>query len=258
MSNYYFLASALPPLQLEGPPEMSFLDLIHLLRDNLSVEDFAKTQVLRRFYDIRNTQAFWKEEPLEIYGNYNAQELEEALLARIGLPEYLYDFLDRYESKSDRLHYFSGLLVRFFQIEQKQASGFLKEYLRFEHQLRLTLVGFRAKQLGRNLAEELQFEDPNDDFVAQMLAQKDSKNFIPSDRFEDLIPILEENWNNPLALYQALAVYRFRKIEEMLNVDLFSIDRILGYMAQLVAKEQWFALNKERGMELVDRAIRIK
>lgn len=242
MNNYYFLATALPPLQLGISPELSFEEFQDLLKDNLSAHDYEQTEVIRRFYDIQNIRAFWKKEPLDPRGNLNEVELEEALLAREGFPDYVYEFLDLYESTSKRLEHFPALLGSFFKSEEKQAVGFLKEYLRFEREWRLVFTGLRAKELGRECVVELQFEDPNDDLVAQILAQKDSKTFISPEGYEQLTTLFEENVSAPVDLYKALCAYRFHRIEQMLAVDLFSLDRILGYMVQLIIIEEWVAI----------------
>lgn len=255
MTNYYFVATALPPLQLGVPPEISFQEFEYLLEDNLTADDYAKTQVIRCYYDIQNIRAFWKKEELDPRGNLNELTLEEALLTREGLPDYVYDFLDAYDSLEDRLHYFPRLVANFFQQESEHAEGFLQEYLNFEREWRLVLTGFRAKQLGRDLAAELQFEDPQDDFVAQILAQKDAKVFLPPDGYEDLQPLFEEHGTSPLELYQAMCEYRFYKIESFLGTDLFSIDVILGYMAQLITVEKWMELDKKKGLDIMNQVV---
>lgn len=255
MTNYYFVATALPPLQLGVPPEITFEEFDNLLKDNLTAEDYAKTQVVRRFYDIQNIRAFWKKEGLDPRGNLNELTLEEALLTREGFPDYVYDFLDAYETIEDKLHNFPRLVAMFFQYESEEAEGFLREYLNFEREWRLVLTGFRAKQLGRDLSAELQFEDPQDDFVAQILAQKDAKVFLPPDGYEDLQPLFEEHGASPLELYQALCEYRFYKIESLLGIDLFSIDVILGYMAQLITVEKWIELDKKKGLDIMDKVV---
>lgn len=255
MTYYYFLASALPALQIGIPPEIGFQEFQDLLKDNLTPVDYEKAQVLRLYYDIQNIRAFWKSEELDPWGNLNENELEEALLAREGLPTYVQEFLENHTTLSSQLHNFSALPVAYFAAESKQSSGFIREYLSFERELRLVLTAFRAKQLNRDLSMELQFEDPDDDFVAQILAQKDAKNYIPPDEYQEVKSLMETYANDPLALHQALCEYRFKKIQEMLGVDVFSIERILGYMIRLIMVEKWQALNKKKGLEVANRIL---
>lgn len=255
MANYFFVATALPPLQLGVPPDITFKEFVDLLKINLSAEDLAKTQVIRRFYDIQNIRALWKHEPLDYHGNLNLLDLEAALLDREGLPGYVFDFMDTYDAVKDRITHFPALTSAFFNQEIRRSNGFLKEFLQFEREWRLVLTGFRAKQLKRDLTAELQFEDPNDDFVMQILAQKDAKTFIAPNGYENLAILFEEHEKDPLALYQALCEYRFYEVEKMLNVDLFSIDRILGYLIQLIIVEKWLELDKKKGMDIVNQIV---
>ena len=46
-----------------------------------------------------------------------------------------------------------------------------------EREIRLILVALRAKKFGRDLLLELQYEDSDTDFIAQMLAQKDAAQY---------------------------------------------------------------------------------
>lgn len=255
MRQYYFLATALPDLQLGNPPEISFSDFDNLITENLSSSDFAKTVIIRRFYDIQNLRSFWKDEELDFRGNLNSKDLEEAILSHQGLPDYVFDYLDVYDSKEKRLEHFPELVSAYFKNEATHAHGFLKKYLTFEHDWRLVFAGLRAKQLGRDISKELQFEDPTDDLVAQILAQKDAKTFVPPDGFEDLKVIFDEHAHAPLELYKALCEYRFHHVSDMLGTDVFSIDYILGFMVQLITAEKWIELDQQKGMEVVKKVM---
>lgn len=255
-TNYYFLASALPELQIGYPPDINFLTLDALMKVNLTKEDYALTAVLRRYFDIQNIRAFWLGEELDPRGVYNEVDLEESLVTRLGLPEYVYTYMEKYDNKESRIKHFPALVSAYFKEESEAAEGFLKSYLTFERELRIVLTGFRAKRLGRDLISELQYEDPNDEIVAQVLAQKDSKTYEPPARFSDTKALFEQHYDEPLELYQALCEYRFQKIEEMYEIDLFSIGRILAYLAQLIIVERWLELDKNKGLEVIDTIVK--
>jgi len=256
MANYYFLATLLPRLQIGEPPEISFDEFDQLLSDNLSASDYAKTSTIRNFYDIYNLRSYWKGEPLDHAGNFNSSELEEAMVTRTMLPPYVFQFLDKYESKEERLRHFPELLSTFYKIEVSRSTGFLKAYLMLERELRLVLVAFRTKKLDRDLLKELQYEDPEEEIIAQIIAQKDASQYEPPPKFEEIKFIFEKYSNDPIEIQKALAEFRFYKIEEMLGLDMFSIDRILGYMAQLLIVERWQHLNKQKGKEIVDSMLK--
>lgn len=254
--KYYFLGIAIPEVQIGVEPEITFSQFWEMLKLNLSDRDLKKAKAVRFLDDIYNIKAYWLGDKLDPHGNLNSQELEEMLLQGENTPQFILDYLQKYEGDEDRLKYFSALVAGYFQYEIPRVDGFLKQYLEMEREIRLLFVGFRAKLLGRDLFRELQFEDPNDDFVAQILAQKDTKEFEPPVAYTELKPVFEKFNAEPLKLHQALLEYKFNKIEEILGYDKFSIDRILGYMIQLMMAEKWFALDHEIGTKIIDRLVK--
>ena len=250
--NYYFVAPSLPPLSCQDKPEITFEELVIRLSVCLSKRDLEQTVVLRRFVDMYNIRALQMEEPIDSRGNLNEKDLDEALLVHFVLPDYVFEFLDQFEKVSDKIRNFPGLLARFFNEEIPKRKGFLHDYLKFERECRLVLVGLRAKQLGRDVAQELQFEDPTDPLVAHILAQKDSDRYDPPAEYADLKELIASCCMDPWAEHKVFAEYRFRKIEEIAKGDLFSIDRILSYMAQLMILENSQELDKERGNMILD------
>lgn len=254
MTKYYFVGTALPALSFDVPPEISFPQLEVLLRDNLTDKDYQKTLEIRRFYDLLNLRSFWSEEGLDPRGGMTAGVLEEALMNRTGFPGYVYDFIDLYPKKEDRLRHFSSLLAKFFQHAKNLKDPFLRHYLSFERELRLVMTAFRAKKLGRDLSVELQYEDPEEDLIAQLLAQKDATTYEPPEKYQDLKFLFEKNGDDPMALERALDEYRVEKIESLVGLgDVFSIERILAYFTQFIIIEKWFELDHAKGMQMVDR-----
>ena len=254
MTKYYYIGTILPSLSFEVEPEISLIEFDRLLRDNLTQSDYRKTSALRRIYDTLNLRAFWLGEELDPWGNYNAVELEEAIVSQQGLPDSIYEFLEAHEKKDDRLRYFPSLLAQAFREEiENHPKGFIHDYLSFEREWRLVFTGFRAKKLGRDLSVELQYENPEEELIAQMLAQKDAKTFEPPEKYQALKAIFDRYADEPLELERALDEYRFNYIDSLIELsDSFSMDRILAYMSQLIILQKWFALDKEKGLKIVD------
>lgn len=256
MTQYYFLATVLPPLQFETDPDIRFETLITFLRENLTDHDWKQAAVIRRYYDLLNIRSFLKGERLDPHGNWNENQLDEALLDRIHIPKYLNEFLDAYDTKAERISHFSLLLAAYFREEEKHASGFLRKFLKLEREMRLVLVAFRAKKLGRDLVRELQYEDPEETIIAQLLAQKDDVEFYPPEPYEDLKPIFDENSDDPTNLHLALLRWRYEKIQEMVAYDQFGTDTILGYLARFILLENWLELDKNAGTQIVDSIVK--
>ncbi len=253
MAKYYFVGTFLPSLSLDAPPEITFGELDVLYRDNLTCRDYEKVFVIRRFYDILNIRSLWLEEELDPRGDMDPLQLGEALVNRYGLPDYVYDFIDRYPKKEDRIHHFPYLLAKFFQSAETFKDPFLRHYLSFERELRLVMTAFRAKKLGRDLSVEFQYEDPEEDLIAQILAQQDAKSFEPPEKYRDLKTLFEKLGDQPMALEKALDEYRFEKIDSLVDMaDVFSIERMLAYFCQFLLVEKWHEMDKAKGVEIVE------
>lgn len=256
MAKYYFVGTYLPSLSFEGPPEMTFGELDLLYRDNLSHRDYEKVLVIRRFYDILNIRSLWKEEELDPRGEMDSLELGEALISRSGLPDYVYDFIDLYPKKEDRIHHFPYLLAKFFQKAENFKDPFVRHYLSFERELRLVMTAFRAKKLERDLSVEFQYENPEEDLIAQLLAQQDAKSYEPPEKYKELKCLFEKHGDHPLALQKALDEYRFETIDSLVDMsDVFSIERMLAYFSQFLIVDKWFEMDKAKGIQIVETIV---
>ncbi len=84
-------------------------------------------------------------------------------------------------------------------------------------------------------------------FSTQILSQKDAPTYDPPENFHELKKIYQTYQADPLSLYQALCEFRFNVIEERLGTDMFSLNRVLGYIIQLIWVEKWMELDKQKG-----------
>ncbi|MBS0623396.1 MAG: DUF2764 family protein [Verrucomicrobia bacterium] len=258
MKEYYFLASFLPVLQIGHVPNLGFNELQELMHVNLTSVDFEKTIQMRRHLDIENMRLLWMQQPLDPRGNLNRDALEQALVDfawdfDTDFEPYLIDFLTSYATVERRLQHYPLLLSAFFHDQEEKQQGFLRQYFEFQRQWRLVLLGFRAKQLGRDLSFELQFEDPKDPVVAELLAQKDMKVYEPPFEYKELGPLFEQYQKEPLELHRALYAYQFNYLVEVWGGELFTVDRILNYMARLILVERWLELDMQKGISVIDK-----
>lgn len=252
MTNYYFLAPSFPELVLGEKPDITFEELLGRLEINLTKKDLKKTACFRRYLDIGNIRALFLEEAIDDRGNLSEKDLDEAILLKAELPQYVFDFLDRFDGVSEKLHNFSGLFSLFFSEEIEKSSGFLKTFFAFERETKLVLLALRAKEMGREITREVQFEDFSDPLVAQILAQKDSETYEPPAEYRGLKEVFATCGSDPWQQYRQITQWRFNQIEEMVSGPLFSIDWILAYMARLLLVEQWNELDETKGKMILE------
>ena len=251
MTNVVFLGSVLPPLFFGSRISISFSDLMSLFHMNMSNSDWEKAGVIRRYIDLKNILQILKNEIIDPRGNLSEKELDEALVNRDGLPQYLFDYLDTYDSTEEQIRHFSSVFVQFFKDPDQQKGEFLQFYLNVEREWRLILAAFRAKKLHLDLAKELQYEDFTDPMVVELLARKDSEHFEFPFGYEELGVLLKSLGGNPLEQYQRIAEFRFHQIEEKTQDTPHSIQFVLGYLIQFMTVEDWNALNEKQGNNLL-------
>lgn len=258
MTNYYFATAALPPLTIGEEPEMDYHAFLSLLEENLQESDMEGVRQMLQLIDVYNLRAYWLGEPLDRRGRLREKQFEELGHVDQGFPSFLSEFLQANPSQEDRLRYYPQLLAQFFQHFEDCNEGFLKEYFAFERAWRLVSLGFRAKKEGRDLAKELQFEDPNDPLVVQLMAQKDAQSYEPPEGFEGLKSVFEEKADDPLALHKALCDFQLQRLEEMGEPYLFSVEKIYVYQAQLMLVERWMELREqeEQGLAMVESIVK--
>jgi hypothetical protein len=257
MGNYYFLVSLLPELEIGHLPALNFQQFRSLIRINLSKEDQEKVKKFLRRIDFENFRAFWAKEPIDPRGNLNYEEIEASLLSGSWpgdepFPQFLLDYLEKYHTDADRVKHFPLLLSQFYQYQAEHEEGFLAEYSAFQREMQLVQIGFRAKLLGKDIVQELQHEDSNDPIVAQIIAQRDVKEFEPPFEYKELKPIFEEFQLFPLELHRALYAYQFSQIVGQWGGSLFSVERILNYLARLLLVEKWLEMDVQKGIKIVD------
>jgi hypothetical protein len=143
-------------------------------------------------------------------------------------------------------------MASFFSYEAPIRKGFLQDYFAFQKQWRLVMIGFRARVMGKDIFQELQFEDSGDPIVAEILAQKDAKSYEPPFEYKELKPIFDQYQEDPLNLHKALYAYQFNYMVERWGGALFSIDRILNYMTRLILVERWLELDLQKGIHVID------
>ena len=229
---------------LKTEPECSFAQIKDDFHMNLSPQDLRSVHALLEPIDLYNMKALWLGKPLDERGSILGKDLEEALLVRESVPEYVSEYFDSYETDEERLRCFPALVSSMYS---QKREGFLGEFFAFKREVACILSALRAKKLGKDLVQVFQFEDPTDPFIAQILAQKDGPEYVPPVEYEDLKTLFVENDQEPEKLADALSKYQFEWLEEAESRDHFTLDRILAYAAKLMLVEDTLPLSeKER------------
>jgi hypothetical protein len=255
MFKYYFVITALPKLSLNQRLDLTFDEVMRLFELNLSKNDLDKIISFRRFIDILNLKKIWQNKDIDIRGNLNKNELNDQLLIQDLLYDFVFEYMQKYDSNENRLKKFSFLTSNFFNKIINESTGFLKNYFSFIRSYRLILTALRCKTLNRDIALELQFEDPFDDLTMYLLAQKDMDDLIVPIEFEDLKKIYLKNKNDVKKLHLSLLEYKLNKIDDLLDKNPFTIDEILAYFTKFLIIQDYQNLSLDKGKEKLEQII---
>lgn len=157
MSNTYFLAPYLPPIQLGKKPKIEKGELEALLHSQLSESDFIQFQLLKSHFEEGNAH----------------------------LP----------------------------------ASKFLRAFFELENEIRGQFLPLRKRE----------------------------KSDLTPELFKKLY------MKGPLSIEKGLIEYKLSKIDDMIGLDVFSVDAVLAYVAKFYLNEKMLKIEHERGEELLDR-----
>ncbi len=249
--NIYFTNSLLLTPQIEGPMLIDWAELISLAEKSLSPSDQEQLRRLRSLIDVENARCFLLKEPLNPLGNWIV-DLEGSWLET--LPEPLARYIKGSGDLSSRL--FSTVFVDFFAWDAQKfgRENFVGRYFRFELSLKWTLAKLRAGADSRALAKE------RDDltsaglwaFVEETLQSIESEFAA---LLEQLCSLYQQHQGTPLELLRSVTKWRLKAIEELLPLDLFSADHLLGLCAQMMIATDWRRMDRNVGLTAL-RAMR--
>lgn len=250
--RHYFLFTSLPPLDLKAKPDVSADALRQSFKLNLSEDELTTVSVIREYQDIENLFSLITDGRERDRGNFSKKELKEILETKDGLPEYFIDFFETYEGFEEQKQYFPKLFVDFFKRYQDHKQPFIRDFVRFERDLRLILLAFRAKKIHADLIRELQFEDLGDPLVMDILAKKDSPHYEFPFEYRGLKDALERVGPNPLKQEFAIVKYRFIHYGKYIEEDPFTMDALLAYFVRHDALDGYYSMSGELGEQFID------
>jgi hypothetical protein len=249
MTEYYFFMCSLPEIEFGEKPDISHGDLNGMISLNITQEDQERICEFKSFIDLKNVKSFWQKTPIDSRGNLNEQKIEESLLVGEYLPRYVFDFMQKYKNTEDRIKYFSLIYSKFFQ---EKRIGFLNDYFKFEKEYRLILTFLRAKDLSKDAAQELFFEDQKDFFLSRLIAEKQTQDFSLSCEYDELKDFYSKNKDMPEKLHYLLLQYRFKQVKAMWTASSFDINAVLKFISLLYLAEDAIEKNKDRGLKILN------
>jgi hypothetical protein len=250
MVDYFYLLASFPSVELNSEPPISFHSLMWRLEMNLEEKDFEKIKDFLRYFDLLNLRAFWQKKTLDPWGNLDEKGIEEALLVETEFPEFVFDYLKKYKSDEERCKFFPELLLAYYSYMIERKKGFIQVYFIFQKTIRFLISEKKIEKGGKEKERELFFADLKDIALQEILQKSDSYEDLNFD-YRPLVKLIEEQFENPMGLFNGLMEFQFSKITELALDSMFSIDKILQYLALLRIATEVSSLDQEKGEQII-------
>lgn len=247
--------SALPPLSFHQILPISLARFYDILDLNLGKKHKEGLTSLRGLIDVKNILSFQTGVPFSQKGNFLEAGLSLALSNAEYLPEYILSFLEDHREEKDLIKNFPKLYATFFR-EEISRGGVPAEFLTFEKNLNLVLLGYIGKKRGVDVESYLKHEDLADPLVVHIILQsKNTGPFLFPYEYSDLGDAIEACGADPMKQYTAINLYKFRFYKEIVNSDSGSFRSICAYMMCLWILEDKARLDEKKGREILTELV---
>lgn len=133
-----------------------------------------------------------------------------------------------------------NLTEDFYRQALTDKNRFIREYFRFDLDVRNAKVRYLNEALGR---------DPKKDVI--ILDEEDSRDgFEEASRLDTIL-----HGKDILERERGIDDLMWEKIDEMTTYDYFDIEAILGFLAKLHIVERWYILDEKTGREMFRRLV---
>ncbi|MCH9617329.1 MAG: hypothetical protein SP4CHLAM5_07460 [Chlamydiia bacterium] len=247
--------SALPPLNFNQIPPISLNRFYDILDLNLGKKEKANLVSLRSLIDVKNILSFQTGVGFNAKGNFLEAGLALALSNAEYLPEYILNFLEENPDEKDLIKNFPQLYATFFR-EEIAHGGISAEFLTFEKNLNLILLGYIGKKQGVDVESYLKYEDLGDPLISQIILQsKNTGPYLFPYEYADLGESIEATGADPMKQYIAIHLYRFKHYKEIIDNQGGSFRSICAYMMCLWILEEKAFLDEKKGRKILTELV---
>ena len=127
----------------------------------------------------------------------------------------------------------------FYRAALKHGNRFIRDWFRFDLDLRNTTVSYLNDSLGRPDKQDM-----------ILLEDRETEEFFELDDARNVL-----NLGDILKRERGLDELRWRKIDELTILDSFDLEVLLGYVAKLKIIDRWLQLDPDSGRELFRRLV---
>lgn len=263
MSNsrkYYYVVSSLPELKFASKLPFTVQEFISEYSNELIAEK-KLIDVLLLKNDIRNLKLYFENDlnkkTFTQPSIYNLEELKEIILIKENVPEFISEFLDKYESNEEYLDNFNELEQTYLVYGAAVENTFLHTYFQFELNFRNVISALRSRKKDIDVIK-YSVGDEDAIIVSRIKNNKSLPDFAIGGEvvwIDKLIQIFDKD--EPLNLEESLDKIRFEQINSMIDLLDFQTEKILAFIVQLSILERWNKFDKEKGRKYTYDIVKI-
>jgi hypothetical protein len=254
--RYHYLISGLPDLHLEQEKVWTTVtEFKKQLEFELHPEDYEQVKLVFLRKDHENLLEFLKSGTVDESNgaNYSLQDykaqvdLFSAIIPQPDiLPTYMADELREYSDDKDfnSVECSQELAESYHDYLMEHGGSFIREYTRLEYDIANLLTYLESRNHAMDPGEFLTGDSALTSHLREHLTKSMTKPadfdlFTEIICYAELPSIVEKEMK-----YDQL---RWRLIDELLFFEAFTVDRVLGYLYQLMMIERWADLDEEKG-----------
>ncbi|MCC8089494.1 MAG: DUF2764 domain-containing protein [Rikenellaceae bacterium] len=265
--KYYFVVAGLREYSLDtGAKGFDAVAIRDDIYENLAPEDRQYMRDFYAYYDVLNIIALYSgRETFHKLGFYTREQLEAELEAPENLPGYLATVIATYRSAVKDVKYIDtdpsidtgkpigrALWSAYYDHCIDSACRFLREWYRFDMELRNITAAYTARRFGRDVTGKI----IGDSDITGSLARSSAPDFglkNEVDYMERLVGIMEEA--DILDKERKLDLLKWDKSDELTELNYFDIDVILAYCVKINLIDRWISLDKQTGLEMFRKMV---
>lgn len=266
MGNYYCLLAGLPEISFDDTKcQYNTLSLKEEMQELLSKKDYDLIKLFFARYDNQNILKVeeGKEEQIDKRGNLTADEIKEAIqlltesdtIEHIDAPVWFSSYIEQINESSSLSDHTSREQLLSTLMEKTLAGSknkFLRNWSEFQMNITNILTAITCRK--HNLPIKEHIVGGNE--IAELLCNSITKDFGIAPIFPWLNTVLkiseiEDLHNREMAIDKL----KWDFIEEEVQFNDFSIEKVLAYLIQLDILERWLQLSKESGLDIFEKFV---
>ncbi|MBM4399544.1 MAG: DUF2764 family protein [Candidatus Cloacimonetes bacterium] len=262
--EYYYFVCGLPAINPEDTKLMlTPLMFFHAAQDYLNKEDYALLRMMLIPNDISNLvnvlhgKNNWSDESVitmevwqELYKTLK-HDPESILFSNIKLteniPQFIVDYLRTETDNTDLTPHhkmLNDLYTLFYDSVEKHCDGFLKEWFRFDSEIRNILIALNCRKHNIPVTGHL----IGNNVLTEKLSKSTASDFGLGAEYP-MFDVLNRLNDNPdmIEKEKGIDAIRWKWIENKIFFDYFTVPRILAYFIKLRIIYRWIHLSQAVG-----------